>query len=421
MQKLERALQSYSELATKWAQTPELGRSHEPGHWLEREACPVVADLLSHRGFETAACWSLRHLDRGSTQPERQCVERVDATLVEWAAALADASVGLPERTGGWDWSTVARDAGIIAKRPWFDLVAGSEYFHPDRGLHLRVGWPEHSAAFPAQGELRIPLGDYVQRSLCARVRYWSEWLARRTAALSLGWIVDRNRASRLVAAHLAATQAARELQAACADPRGLREAATTLIQVYVACTPVPQIDWWPSDVSSRETDAALVRSVIRRRGPTGLEYDPLVLRQIAGALDTIRCWSDQPDQPEDLIDWLRDRTRLVLVDRLPRTVYWEGVPVAEEAWDQAEKPWNLLWTLAGQPEFVVGLHQLMAPDGEAIRSRRHRLGQLLSRAPGLDGLIDAVRGQGYRLQLKPEAIGRLRDDGFSRLMRLGR
>ncbi|HUQ69287.1 MAG TPA: hypothetical protein VM165_07190 [Planctomycetaceae bacterium] len=420
MQKLEQALQGYSELATKWMRAPDFGASNEPGQWLEREVCPIVKELLAHRGFETAACWSLRHLDRGSTQPERQCVERVDATLVEWAAALADASAKISERAGGWDWSAVARDAGLIAGRPWFDLVAGSEYFHPDRGLHLRVGWPEHSAAFQAQGELRIPLGDYVQRSLGARVRYWSDWLARRTAALSLGWIADRDRASRLVAAHLAATQATRELQAACADPHELRDAAT-LIQVYVACAPAPQIDWWPSEVSSREADAALVRSVIRRRGPTGLEYDPLVLRHIAGALETVRCWSDQPDQPEDLIDWLRDRMRLVLVDRLPRAVYWEGVPVAEEDWDQAEKPWNLLWMLAGQPESVVGLHQLMAPDGEAIRSRRHRLGQLLISAPGLDGLIDAVRGQGYRLQLEPAAIGRLRDDGFGRLIRLVR
>jgi len=419
--KLERALQGYRELATKWAQAPDFGRSNEPVQWLEREVCPVVVELLSHRGFETAACWSLRHLDRGSPQPERQCVERVDATLVEWAAALSEASAKLPERTGSWDWSAVAREAGIMAGRPWFDLVAGSEYFHPDRGLHLRIDCPEHSAAFQAQGDLRIPLGDYVQRSLSARVRHWSECLARRTAALSLGWIADRNRASRLVAAQLAATHAARELQSACADPRGLREAATTLIQIYVAYAPVPQIDWWPSDGSSRKTDAALVRSVIRRRGSTGLEYDPLVYRHIACALETAYCWSDQPDQPDDLIDWLRDRTRLVLVDRLPRAVYWEGVPVAKAAWDQAEKPWNLLWTLAGQPEAVVGLHQLMAPDGEAIRSRRHRLGQLLTNAPGLDSLIDSVRGQGYRLQLEPAAIGRLRDDGFGRLMQLGR
>ena len=147
---------------------------------------------------------------------------------------------------------------------------------------------------------------------------------------------------------------------------------------------------------------------------------DPLVLRQIAGALHTVRCWSDRPDQPEDLIDWLRERMRLMLVDRLPRAVFWEGAPVAEEAWDQAEKPWNLLWTLAGHLESVVGAHQLMEP-GEAIRSRRHRLGQLLTSAIGLHGLIEAVCGQGYRLQLEPAAIGRLHDDGFGRLTRLGR
>jgi hypothetical protein len=59
----------------------------------------------------------------------------------------------------------------------------------------------------------------------------------------------------------------------------------------------------------------------------------------------------------------------------------------------------------------------LMSPDTHSIKSRRHRLSQILDDVLDLDGLIDTVRRQGYCLRLSTDEVFLLRDAGAGRLV----
>ena len=52
-----------------------------------------------------------------------------------------------------------------------------------------------------------------------------------------------------------------------------------------------------------------------------------------------------------------------------------------------------------------------MNPDGQAIRSRRHRLSKLLLGSPALDEFIENRRGVGYALMLDPDMVMLLRNE----------
>ena len=241
----------------------------------------------------------------------------------------------------------------------------------------------------------------------------------------------------RLFGAKLDLEGAIERLVAACrCEPEARRrEACVALTQVYAAYSPVPKLDWLPLPPDRAQASQGLIRSCIRRRGEHAVAWrdaegiarvgarrpallcDPDVLRQIAAALEEVAFFSELPEVSEDLIDWARTRWRLVLVDRSPREVYWEGTAVAQAAWDRHPQAWNLLWVLArsaGRP--VDGL-MLMNAERHSIKSRRHRLSAILERAPTLDDQIETLRGQGYRLRISAEEIALLRDAGGDRLV----
>jgi hypothetical protein len=129
----------------------------------------------------------------------------------------------------------------------------------------------------------------------------------------------------------------------------------------------------------------------------------------------------EAPEEPDDFIEWTRDRTRLLLVDRTPREVFWEGQPVAEGQWDKCPNQWNLLWVLATNLKRIVDMEMTSKPLGEALRSRRNRLARLLD-GPGdtLDLAIETVPRQGYKLNLGACDVVLLRVDGSGRLVEDG-
>ena len=151
-------------------------------------------------------------------------------------------------------------------------------------------------------------------------------------------------------------------------------------------------------------------------RQPASL-CDPVILRQVSAALHDVAPFYELPEDPDDLIEWAIDRARLVIVDRSPRAVFWDGAEIAAGEWDQHPREWNLLWVLGSNPGQPVDQMMLMNPEHHPIKSRRHRLSQILNNVLDLDGHIDTVRGQGYQLQLTAENVILLRDAGQGRLV----
>ena len=130
------------------------------------------------------------------------------------------------------------------------------------------------------------------------------------------------------------------------------------------------------------------------------------VVQAIAAALLDVSELYRRPVESEELIAWAASTKRLVLVDRRPRVLYWEG-ELVPRTWDRWPTRWDLLWKLAQRAQRRQPAHrEELAPPGastRAIVNRRHHLSQVLP--PGLDQLIDDVRPGGYRLQLSPEEV----------------
>jgi hypothetical protein len=437
---------------------PGLGRvdtvlSREVENWLRDDVAAVVENLIGIPCFQRLARWSPDHLSSGSSTPERRLVEAVDAALVRAAAAMVAAAreaeaaqrlTALAARQ--WGKSGPANLAVVtwVAGRPWFDLVCPEEYFHPFRDLHLRNSHPERTADFRARHELRVPLGDYVLRGLLAR----AEFLARHICdfwdycfpLLQVPTRAGGSRAEACFAARLELDQSFASLRSACqgGSEARLREACVALTQVYTAYHPTPDLNWLGCPPGSAAAEASRIRSCIfapaerfhegdevgsrivpeRYRRPTPCR--PNVVHHVAIALHDIGILYRQPMEAEDLVDAVRQSKRLVLVDRAPRAVYWQG-EVVDGDWDGKVKEWELLWMLvkrACQGRTVDRL-DLSNPDStRAIVDRRSRLSRMLPVV--LDDAIEAVPTRAYRLTLAATDIVLLQLDDNQRLVEAG-
>jgi hypothetical protein len=451
MNRLILAQQGYQDVALALNSGVDEAASDRVEAWLRDEVCPVVAELTHNRSFQRTTRWSIDHLSHGANTPERRMVEDVDRALVACASELArffrnidssskvDSSSSNIQSTGNQDRTTLE----YIVGRPWFDLACPEEFFHAERGLHLNTTNSDHHNAF-CQRELRVPLGDYVARSMFARVEYWKAILDRlgnEIVATHSGQGKKVYRAvERIFSRRIELDRAVGKLNAACnRDPDArLREACTALTLVYAAYANQPYLDWLGAPVGCASASAPLIRSCIRRHGviriakpePNGglrmvgerqaMLCDPTTVRQIAAALQDVTNLYEVPEDPDDLIKWAHSYARLVLVDRSPREAYWDGVSANAETFDGCETAWNLLWVLAENPTRVIDQGMLSHPGKHEIRSRRSRLSQALTNCQALDALIVNVRGQGYRLDLPSDDILLLRDNGHGRLQIVG-
>lgn len=442
MNRLRLARRGYEQLWAAISRGLNERTSDQAEAWLREEVCPVVEELMENRSFRLHARWSLDHLSPDANAPERRLVEAVDRALVACAEELAAAAEpeGEPRSAPGRRQSpSVAikeedhETLRLVAERPWFDLVCAAEFLHPFRDLHLRDSNIAHAMEFRRR-ELRIPLGDYVSRSMFARIDYWRAILDRLWREvfpkLPAGAKNESRRGERLFNAKLDLDRAVEELNLRCGSGQTLRrcDACTTLTQAYAAYARGARLDGLKIPPGAAEAEGARIRSCIRRRAEPpaapGRETprrvtlcDPSVLHGIAAALEDAGAYYEVPEDAEDLIDWAKDRARLVLVDRSPREVFWEGASVAGDAWDKRAKEWNLLWTLAGNPGRLVDQEMLTDREHHAIRSRRHRLSQMLEDCLELNGFIEAVREQGYKLTLSEDEVILLRDAGGDRLV----
>lgn len=435
MNRLALARHGYEPLAAALRHSLDERISDQADRWLKDEVCPVAEELARDATFRRQVRWSLDHLCRGAASGERRLVESVDAALVDCAGQLS----GVMNPCGGGQAADVREQefllklspvdcsaVKLIASRPWFDLVCAEDLLHPWQDLFLVSPNWGHTQAFRQRGELRIPLGDYVARMMLARVDYWKTLLDcvfNKVYAGTYGSSPSLEQAREgLFSAKLQLDQASERLKQACAPKEGqAREACLTLVQVYAAYALNANLDWLVLPTSWQARGGS-IRSCIRRRGeiviaeqrngrlvvaarePASL-CDPMVLRQIAAALEDVVSLYETPEDDGKRLQWALDRARLVMVDEAPRIAYWNRQAVAEGAWDDHPREWDLLWTLARHRGRVVDQRKLANPEKHDIRSRRYRLGGLLAAALELDSLIETRRGQGYLLNLAADEV----------------
>lgn len=439
MNRLRLALQGFESLAMSMAVTQDEAISDAAEAWLRNEVCPVVEELCQIRGFQAATRWSLDHLCVAEPTAETRLLQRAENALVRHAEAVELAVARIRGAAPGESDANLSdlnvEQLELLAGKPWVQLVSAHDFFHPDDNLFLRTPNHELTRAFRSQ-ERRLPLGDYVGRYLLARVDFWKnlattleQAVSRRLPSTDADDFDVRNR---IFENRIRLDGAARELADAIqsSDFRR-REACAALVQIYAAYAPRPNLAWLGFTPDIWETSAPRTRTCVRRPSDVSVvdrlapgEYrqlgairrsvcDPAVLRQVAAALQEVAGFYEVPESPDDLIEWASDRARLVLVDRSPRQVFWEGRVVGGDSWDNASAAWNFLWTLAVHPGRTIDKANL--GDCNA-RSRRNRLSEKLAECQELDQLIVTVPNQGYQLDLLVDDLIMLQDNGLGQL-----
>jgi hypothetical protein len=450
MNRLQLAQHGYETIAPAVAAALDEETSDRAERWLRDDVCPVFAELARSRSFRLAVLWSCEHLTAGADSHERRLIEKADRALVECAKLLICATLAEAADESGGQLDAGGRIAirgsdrtalQLVAERPWLDLALAADFFHPFCELGLRNPDHAHTIAFREQGELRVPLGDYVSRCMLARVDYWKLLLDRIWDHVfhfrSEPATCPNHLRNRLFETRMTLDQSVQQLRAACsAGPEvQQREACVTLTQVYAAYAPSPDLGWLGFSHTVESGRAAIIRSCVRRpgfmqvgqrNGAGMIEIvdckraslcDPEVLRRIAASLGDVVSLYRLPEDPDERIEWAVSRARFVLVDRAPRAVWWDGKSVASEEWDSNPIEWNLLWTLALNLGSAVDSMMLMNPTKHSIKSRRHRLAKMLDGVLDLDGFIESKRGLGYVLNLPSDDIILLRDSGSGQLV----
>lgn len=408
--------------------------------WLRDEVCPVVEELCRNRSFQLMTRWSLDHFCTEEViTPEHRKLEDADQAIVQYAQTLAngleliDQSMSNPSECQISEEDRVALKG--IASRPWIQLAYALDFFHPEDQLLLRDPNRTLTSEFRAE-ERRIPLGDYISRYLLARVKFWKNLVVRLGERINhyVPSSDDEGHkiSSRIFKTRIQLDQAVEALDQAChGENFRRRNACNALIQVYAAYAHNPDLEWLGFSRDAWHTAGPQIRMCVRRRSevsvverlpegafqPIGTERlslcDPAILRQIVASLQEVATFYEIPEDPDDLIVWAADQARLVLVDRAPRQVFWEGQLIAGGEWDNHHAAWDFLWNLGQSSSRVVDKGDL---GGSLSRSRRSRLSTLLLKCPELEKRIETIRGQGYRLELPPDEVTLLRDDGFGRL-----
>ena len=250
MNRLMLARQGYESLAGSLPRSLDEQVSGQAEEWLSKEVCPVAEELFFERSFRRLALWSLEHLASGSEREERRLVDQVDQAFVNFGKIASrlvahDAACTTNEsRPESADFEMAALT--LVASRPWFDLVCSQDFLHPSQELFLVNSNRQHTELFRKGPDRRVPLGDYITRMMLARVDYWKTLLDR--AFNQIFFIEQRDlrfqEREEVLSAKLGLDQAYERLVQACHEGEAkLREAATSLVQVYAAYAASPKLE----------------------------------------------------------------------------------------------------------------------------------------------------------------------------------
>jgi hypothetical protein len=465
MDRLQLAQDRYQQLARLLLRPLDTAVSDQFEAWLRDFVCPLVDQLRTNRQFQRLARWSPDHLAARAGTSQRRLLERVDRELVtcarrtdeaashEWSMGNNALASGRPSRKRASREGRASDaqptgptpSAAWLATRPWFDLICPQEYFQPYRGLHLLEPDALHSTEFwRRHQQLDVPLGDYICRAGFARLEFFvqalqAEWWLGFHAAQARG-APGYHLADGLFSAKMRLDANLSGLRQACfaGDLARQRDACAALTQVYGAYHPNPDLAWLGCPAGSARAYGPMIRRLISppyqmatasASHPRGEAPPPqaaricslAVIQGIAAALTEVPVLYRRPVESEELIAWACDTKRLVLIDRRPRTLFWDGKEVPG-AWDRWPTRWDLLWKLAqralrNRPVDREDVTRA-GSDSRAVVNRRHHLGKSL---PGtLDVLIEDVRPRGYQLKLEPNEICLLQLDSDEQLVEVG-
>lgn len=431
-----------------------MGRSERAECWLRDDVCSVVASYVRRAEFRRLASWHRTCLAADSKSEERAFVNAIDAGLVEIACRQAEILQSLgkvwrlrkrsanrrtcaapsgmkvvdtimvgsrptampkPKRPSDPRPDALLRQCAAISDRPWKDLVCPLDYLWPAAELNLREPNVPHIPHIPhiphVQDAAFLPffnpnlrvVGDLVARCMKVRTDCFEEILCRiqrilrekddvRMSAAMLERSTDAWRSYRLSRAALDAALS-REPEAS------LREACVTLVQVYAAYRPQPELDWL--GLSPQE----LAEAPMRKRAFQG--------QTMIGALDRVASGLrqlgklDGAESPAERMRSDRIATKELFVDLRSKQIYWKGNRLSVN-WTRALRCFELLCRLAEKAKLgaAVNIGEFFEyPAGASAFSMVRR--RLHDKLPAdLDRRIVTVRGESsYRLDLESHQV----------------
>ncbi len=443
---LEAALRRYEQIRPKPQTEPTLTQTEKLALWLEQDVCEVIQTLLDHPEFRQCACWPIERLGGSRICDERRRIDAVDAAIVEGARALAAVAKqpallrqlrrlgphneqlsGAEEvPVGSPPTPMLSNDVAhmeAIAERPWVDLASICDYFHPVSELNLKPERNEEGALRPRLATF-IPfcnprlqqLGDFVGRTMLARVEFWCDQLQRfyvrcQVAGQSVAekdpglWEAAGSAMTRLREAH-------ESLRALFFGPEARRrDACVALVQVIAAHRPKTDLSWM-GIVAGMVGNAADIPHRVRRRDGS------VMTDQIAAALADVAPFCGEPITPEETATKACRAHRFVLVSGVGvRLLYWEGKKLPGD-WTNKTPRWEFLWGLAAAALQGCGVDAWIRKAGRKPTSLKDHKNRIQGDLPSeLYALIRAAGRGTYKLDLPAESICLLQYDEQSRLV----
>jgi len=251
----------------------------------------------------------------------------------------------------------------------------------------------------------------------------------------------DFETADRLFSARCDLDGSIKNLRSAChvQDEARLRDAATALVQTYAAYAPEADLGWlgfpptW-GRVAGKSIQSTIIRPRWSRENVSNSPLRhaslrvsgerlcrPDVIHGIASALSAIEVLWRKPIESEELVEWLRQENRLVMVDRRPRIAYLDGELTGLD-WDNYAKLWDFLWKLArsSQRGLPVSADELAPPGERDTRKVANQKSRLCKKVPQLTDLIVDVPPGGYQLVIRPNQVAVLKLDNDDKLIEVG-
>jgi hypothetical protein len=414
--------------------------------WLDREVCRVVDGLAERPDFRLLACWPLRELIRGASGQERRLVETVDVALVEIAQQqvgystqapvrekllrLGPHNERLPDEALAESRNETAIPRGLpeieqIANRPWHDLVAEADYFHPVCNLNLKdreayLGpdsqHTQIGVFLPIFNPQLRRLGDHVSRSLLIRIDYWKAILQRYSVRCNTALRMAGENPQQLQEKEVLAWSRLREgydqLNDICfaGSEAARREACIALLQVYAAYRPRADLSWL-GPIAELSQNSAAIRDAVERRA------DFAKPEQVAAALREIADLYRRNVDDESRIEAACQNCQLVIVAGPGRReLYWQN-ELVDADWVKNDTLWEFVLVLVDRARRALGADAFDVEKlrGFSLKDARHRLKRLIPET--MDLHIKASGTGTYRLDLPLERIALMRVEQDDRLV----
>lgn len=424
MDLVELVLRQYQRLAPPTDRAPTSEESDALENWLSASVCRIAGDLFRREDFQKLAKWPLAAFDYDADSPQRRLLRAVDTGLIEFARALVrlaelpsvmpllvDFEARWPRPRPAESWLMRKGAGGMpsiaavetIASRPWFDLAAPEEFFHPCRQLNTTLSEPRLDL-FDQFASPKLPLlGDFVTRSIFLRTDYWREQLERLYGAcvVALSLWGDVSLIEEALTARTVLEGSLQELTSACLTEPAfrLRECAISLVQIYNAYAATPNLEWLGVPADMIETERVFTRTLVRQEVCNAAAVEQIV----AALMGAAEMYRTADDGREKLAKAVAEKT-LVLVDS-PRRAFWNSRRIDVD-WERKPMLWELFWELASRAQRGLPVDRELLSNKKserAIRDRRSDLGSLLPSE--LNKRIISAGRYTYRLKLPPEDV----------------